>query len=476
MYSKMQLKLDEIKKYLNYKEKNVKEFKISHSKPLRACYFPYNTSKIDEKVKDIIGVLGRCILDKQVYKKDDSQTYSTLQEDIIKKILSKISNIPENEEEYFKELFKELFFTGSNLELVHPKLIFFLNSDKTKSEIANFFNDIFINDKLRTEFLKLYNSDNENIDVLTNLVINALNQLEESKSSSIYYNKISNISKLFQKDLLFLFSNNIVFINEFENLLNYYYFMYIALLSLEMNLQLKQEKDNLKGFYFILNWETPQKCRKHYNEGWRKLDVITKNTLAHRTLLEMLNYNDSYDKEPDFYEEIYNKISNLTDNDKILYNQSLMEVRKWYVSVIESEVRQKIENENENDSLDKRIVLNINLLFEQIVWQFKNSSRQGAANKFQKKIIDHVKLYFLKSGGRAGNTLVLNETFILFLTKIAINDKKEILLNELYKEFENRGVFFDKSSKDELIKYYEKLNILEKKSDSGDAVYVKFIL
>ena len=49
-------------------------------------------------------------------------------------------------------------------------------------------------------------------------------------------------------------------------------------------------------------------------------------------------------------------------------------------------------------------------------------------------------------------------------------------LNCLFAEFERRGVFMDATTREHVIAYYEKLNIIEKKSDSGDAQYVKGIL
>ena len=43
-------------------------------------------------------------------------------------------------------------------------------------------------------------------------------------------------------------------------------------------------------------------------------------------------------------------------------------------------------------------------------------------------------------------------------------------------EYEKRGLFFDRYSKEEIIKLLTKLNLIDKKSDSGDAQYVKPIL
>ena len=46
----------------------------------------------------------------------------------------------------------------------------------------------------------------------------------------------------------------------------------------------------------------------------------------------------------------------------------------------------------------------------------------------------------------------------------------------MFKEYEKRGVYLDRTSKEILQEYFAKLNIIDKKSDSGDAQYVRRIL
>ena len=72
--------------------------------------------------------------------------------------------------------------------------------------------------------------------------------------------------------------------------------------------------------------------------------------------------------------------------------------------------------------------------------------------------------------------LNISEETLIFLTKICIKDQEKMRLNDVFSEFEARGVFLDSHSKNEVMRYYEKLNLIEKKSDSGDAQYVKRIL
>ena len=70
----------------------------------------------------------------------------------------------------------------------------------------------------------------------------------------------------------------------------------------------------------------------------------------------------------------------------------------------------------------------------------------------------------------------MTESDIIFLTKISIQDKDRIRLVDLFKEYETRGIYLDNTSKTLLQEFFTKLNLLDKKSDSGDAQYVKRIL
>lgn len=73
-------------------------------------------------------------------------------------------------------------------------------------------------------------------------------------------------------------------------------------------------------------------------------------------------------------------------------------------------------------------------------------------------------------------TLNLTEEYVILLTKLCIKDNEKVRFQYLIKELERRGVYLDKDSRNRLIDFYQRLNVLEKKSDSGDALYVRSIL
>jgi DNA phosphorothioation-dependent restriction protein DptG len=80
---------------------------------------------------------------------------------------------------------------------------------------------------------------------------------------------------------------------------------------------------------------------------------------------------------------------------------------------------------------------------------------------------------FIQRRGRAGQVLTFNQDYIVLLTNLAIGEREKLRFHEVIKEFEARGVFFDKQSQECLINFYERMGNVERMSDSGDAVYVR---
>ena len=74
-----------------------------------------------------------------------------------------------------------------------------------------------------------------------------------------------------------------------------------------------------------------------------------------------------------------------------------------------------------------------------------------------------------------GLVLNISQEFLLLITALVVKDDK-MRINDLFKEYEKRGLFFDQESKKEIVNRLDNLTYIDKKSDSGDAQYVKSIL
>ena len=120
------------------------------------------------------------------------------------------------------------------------------------------------------------------------------------------------------------------------------------------------------------------------------------------------------------------------------------------------------------DSPETETSAEVRFLFESVKLQFENTDRNRPYSSYAEKFQEYSRKYLKRRG--------LTEESLIFLTKICIKDQEKMRLNDVFSEFESRGVFLDNHSKVEVMHYYEKLNLIEKKSDSGDAQYVKRIL
>ena len=64
---------------------------------------------------------------------------------------------------------------------------------------------------------------------------------------------------------------------------------------------------------------------------------------------------------------------------------------------------------------------------------------------------------------------------LLTITALCVRNEK-IKVKHLFEKFQERGIYFDTESKNEVVNFLTKLNLIDKKSDSGDAQYVRPIL
>ncbi|EHG99784.1 DNA phosphorothioation-dependent restriction protein DptG [Paraprevotella clara] len=95
-------------------------------------------------------------------------------------------------------------------------------------------------------------------------------------------------------------------------------------------------------------------------------------------------------------------------------------------------------------------------------------------SRMRKKIVDLLSMRFLQL--RRGNyVLTLDNEMLVFLVAM-ITKGQRVKLEEMYKGFNRYGIFFNRGTRLAIESYLLKLNLLDRKSDSGEAQYVKVIL
>jgi len=267
------------------------------------------------------------------------------------------------------------------------------------------------------------------------------------------------LSDVFRADLVFLSEHPAYMIEQLENMLKLYGYLYTAQLAL--NIRGLYSEPSSKPLFFILEHETASRERTD----------LTRN--GHQTVQKFLDYIFPYLSVSENLQKISKdnnerrmplwKLASKLDAEDI---DILTQYTKDYSASRDIPLKDDI------PSYDVRAWLNE--LLRIAVEQFgKTGSKKAALGRFVTVTEQELCSTFAKPRGRVGKILVMNQDFIALLTNLAVGNKEKIRFYELLDEFRKRGVYFDKQSQQELIAFYERVGNVERMSDSGDAVYVR---
>ncbi|WNJ17163.1 DNA phosphorothioation-dependent restriction protein DptG [Pontibacter sp. G13] len=392
--------------------------------------------------------------------------------------------------EKLRSVLKGLFFEGDNLvKFSHKSLNYmgFSYDHKGLNNIATFLESIFF-DKEVVESLK--REDNRYEHVLYQLVNDSLPELEHKEHKKVnYQNLFPYISDQFREDFLFLRKDHSAYLDSVPKLIQLYYFIYVAKSALKLNSFFEHESFPL---YFTLEGESFTESRKAFNRGWSILEPKVNNLFSHAICLDILNHIDlSEDPKSVFdYQSLVDSYYKQSADNQEAIKEKLDQVIACYQENIPSGQNdvawKEVNGYNEFDSFLERQMLFINhrdggirerilRLWYSIDFQFNHSVRNKPYKQYANWFKEFSALNFLKNRGRNGRSLNLTNDMLLFLTKICVKDEEKIRLKDFWKELEKRGIYLDNGSQEYVTNLFEKFNLLEKKSDSGDAQYVRSI-
>lgn len=455
------LDLDEIEENFKFSKGD----KFTHKQGNKYKLLPYvaNEKNLVSEFTGVVGAFSRLISNREL-KEDVNIDY------LIEEVADQISEFEGNDSrEVFKDIVKSVFIKDNKLVDFDIKTINYIKSTTPDYKIAKFLYDTLFCEDLKKETILHYDRELENI--MYKLVLNSLPELKQKETPMDEYKcYLPFIKDLFMKDFTFLINNQELYKSCLKRFLEYYYLFYVSQLAMKLDYFEKADLSKADKIYYTLSWESTSKNRTAYRLGWDLLKSKIKNLFSHAVTLELLNHHGLEDQFG--YVElnkIYNEVdsSDISNKFKLLYDSYIENIKdvNWEKFKLE-----KYQNEY-------RIFDEVYKLFYAIQFQFENSTTRSRANEaYRNWIIRFIYDNFSKKRGPLGYTLNITEDDIILMTKICINNNSRIKLNTLFDEFELRGLFFDRDSKIKIIQLYEKLNLLEKKSDSGDAQYVKSIL
>ena len=444
--------------------------KFYHKSGYRFKLFPFVTQPNSNPVLELKPLVGTflCLIEG---KKAIEVTAAELSASIKSE-----SEIQAGQETLFEEMIRQLFFNPDgtirplNLELLEQVV----SNEASENRIAEYLVDVLgDNTVLSNSIVKAKEKAEANYNVLERCVLSKLktDTLLPDENTLSYYRVTNSLKNVFEEDFAYIIENPKRAREYLVSLIELYFFTYTAQTSLQLSRFLDGERENNVPLFFSLEWEKTSQSRLCFSEGWQKLQSAIDKIFAHVIVLELLNQTEEESELVD-----YIKIAKVIEND----NEADAELSSQ-IDVITDCYRKAITDCPEMNELTKvdlpqgRTASSIKFLFESVRTQFENTGRERAYKSYASKF-EHYCHKFLKSRGRSGLMLNLSEETLIFITKLCIKDSEQLRLKDVFKAFEQRGIFLDELSKEQVALYYEKLNLIEKKSDSGDAKYVKRIL
>ena len=428
--------------------------------------FPFTTNK--DYMVDFYLVLGSILRNAYnlnvIKNKITIETLNTYTSLILKKLDD--GAISNND---LSSILKDLYFTDGVLNKNTSVLLKYAESNSVVAKTSLYLRDVLfynMEDALKQVV------ENENKNVLDSLFYSSLDELDiaDTKEKE-YYNFCPLITNEFQKDIDYLINDKEFSIDNLVKLLEFYYFMYTSQSIIKIDKRLNGDKEKIEEIYFALDWERISSHRKCVSFGYNVLKTSIDNLFMNVVLMQILNCSDEQDYKAKDYFLLSKDYESLSIEEKDIYKTTLLTIFKDYREKVKPEGQVFKPSVDEHNSFSDIV----ECMFDYIKFQVSNSERRAPARRYANEFRQSVESAFVKFRGKLGQSFNITDDYLIFITKICIKNNDRMRLNDLFCEFEKHGLFFDTTSKDLIVKYYEKLNILDKKSDSGVVQYVKRI-
>lgn len=386
------------------------------------------------------------------------------------KALREEVELDEQDWDYFKDMIQSFFFVGENFVADNLGLYPYQTSSNNKSadNLAHFIYSVMeIDDQICEKIEQA--KEKHQFNVLEDMVISAIENktVVEAEAYKPYFVVKRGIQDIFKADFEYMLETGMTSLEDLSNLFAVYYLYYVSQTCFILDQFGAGNRDQKVNLYFALDWEKVSKNRKCCIEGWENLQENINHMFAHAITLEILNQTTT--------NEMLDYIS-LVQMSQTNDEEIAVEIKKaeqTYCSFIgDFKGFDNIPYTPGGSKTDQAITH----LFKCVQAQFQGTDRKRADQFYNEKFSEFCKYRWVKNRKKSGLVLNLTERDVIFLTKICLRDEEKIRLNDLYKEYEKRGIYLDNTSKEYLQDFFTKLNLIDKKSDSGDAQYVKRIL
>lgn len=429
---------------------------------------PFKTKTDRNTYDNFTGVLG------QVSRLLTGTTMSkkvSLVDELAKNLRLKVENCSDAEFDTFLAIVKSIYFEDDKLMPVNIKALNYIESNVTQQQVAEYIFSLFIeNTGLEEKYNQMIVDEDTN--VLDDLVFQSLEENACGGNEYIHADcLLPYVKECFLADYEALIKNSQDYKTYALRMLAYYYYFYISQLAVKLMKFEKADRNKIEPIYMTLNWEVVTKVRPGYEYGWKYVKDKLGHMFSHSVLMEMLAHNID-DVHLD-YIGLAEKFEG-TEED-ISVAKEIEYICEQYKAWIPMDYDKCIHSSDKDGKCE--VSNAVRRLFELIDYQFINGGRTSHYNGYNKKFIEFAQKNFGKSRGTLGYTIGVTESDIVMFTRVILaNNSGRMKLSSLFHEYERRGLLFDRESKMKITDLLSRMDLLEKRSDSGDAQYVKYVL
>lgn len=281
----------------------------------------------------------------------------------------------------------------------------------------------------------------------------------------------------FADDVKWLLKQNNNVIVKYLPLMLYFYASYslMQMLMFMNKANWQYSIDKPRPITFMLSSERASEGQAAVKRGWSATDHLPETFLnklsAYAQTLDILNSMFEDEDELMTFQEILERFSEMdfTDEAKTICENVLNTYQDYKYDLLDGR-----DTEPHPIADKKEIDINsyeefVNLLLDRcLTYQSKDYPRMKVALYS----LVNIKLFEKR---RDYSVLVLDNEMLLFLVAMMAKDDR-IRMEDLYKRFRDYGIEFSFQTKNAISDYLLKLNLLERKSDSGEAQYVRVVL
>ena len=308
-------------------------------------------------------------------------------------------------------------------------------------------------------------------------------QASPSKPETSYY-VLPFIQKQFVNDIKWLLQKKDYVVLKYIDMLLYFYACYSitqTIFRLDAANKLNDSLENPESLYFILDNESASERRDVVKQGWAtKLPSEYVSKLYGRMqavdMLNILLMDNENTKPIGLYKNLLDKIKE-TPFDYEIKNQceKLLE----YCKIGKYNALKKRTSGKKVDEIKVISDLSVNS-YEDFFKKLESICKSYQSFEYHGRMLSRVqnllKVRLLQTRrGRGFPVLVLDNDMLTFLIAM-ITREQRFKLKKLYQRFKEYGICFDLHTKQAIEAQLLKLNLLERRSDSGEAQYVRIIL